>query len=361
MRLRENEIIDKLNRQQNWCRPLVPDQIILGSADTDNNEIDAIIEFSLPDGPSFKAAVELLTISTPKAISQKCNALKSSFSELRKSKLVPMIIAPYISKKQSKVLCDEGISWIDLSGNMLLNIPPGIYIERTGKPNKFPDTALIKKVYQGTSSLVIRALLLNPEGFSSLSEIVDFINNRNGKITLATVSKVLKSLEEELLITRKKTGIYVKQPQQLLENLAAGYADYSRSKKDRNYKYDVNNVDELCRAFYKADVDFACCGFYAAKIKGLGVTEQISIFIKSAQDLKKALKIALDIASPDDEFGQVTFIETKNPCVWFNSQGETFQKVVDDLELYLEMVNDRPRGPKIARQLKERIIGRFNG
>lgn len=361
MRLKENEIIDKLSSQTDWCRPLAPDQIIQKSTLTANYEIDAIIEFSIPEGPSFKAAVEVLTISTPKAISLKCNILKSSSSEFRKSKLVPMIIAPFINEKQAKVLSDEGISWIDLSGNMLLNIPPDIYIERTGKPNKFPDTAPIKKVYQGTSSLVSRALLLNAERFSSLSEIVEFINNRNAKITLATVSKVLKSLEEELLITRKKSGIFVKQPEQLLENLAEGYVDYSKSKKDCKYKYDVDNIDQLCKSFYDADVDYAYCGFYAAKIKGLGVTEQVSIFIKSMQDLKKALENNPGIASGDEEFGKVSFIETKNPCVLFNSQGETSQKVVDDLELYLEMINDRPRGPKIARQLRERILEKFNG
>jgi hypothetical protein len=361
MRFKENEIIDKLSSQKDWCQPLVPGRIIRKSVLTANYEIDAVIEFSIPEGPSFRAAAQLLTISTPKAISLKCNVLKSSLTEFRKSKLVPMIIAPYISEKQSKVLTDEGISWIDLSGNMLLNIPPDIYIERTGKPNKFPDTAPIKKVYQGTSSLVTRALLLNPEGFSSLSEIVDFINDRNGKITLATVSKVLKSLEEELLITRQKSGIFVKQPEQLLDNLAEGYAVFSKSKKDFIYKYDVDNIDQLCKAFYDADVDYAYCGFYASKIKGLGVTEQVSIFIRSMQDLEKTLKNKPGIASSDEEFGQVTFIETKNPCVLFNSQGEASQKVVDDLELYLEMINDRPRGPKIARQLKERIMEKFNG
>ena len=67
------------------------------------------------------------------------------------------------------------------------------------------------------------------------------------------------------------------------------------------------------------------------------------------------------IARPDEEFGQVTFIETPNPCVLFNIQGGPFECVVDDIELYLELANDLPRGPKIAGQLKERIIGRFNG
>ena len=91
------------------------------------------------------------------------------------------------------------------------------------------------------------------------------------------------------------------------------------------------------------------------------MTDQITIFIKSIQEVKKALKRNTNIAIPDEEFGQVTLIETKNPCVWFNIQEEPFNNIIDDLELYLEMVNDKPRGPKIAKQLKERILGKFNG
>jgi hypothetical protein len=55
-------------------------------------------------------------------------------------------------------------------------------------------------------------------------------------------------------------------------------------------------------------------------------------------------------------FGQLDLIETKNPCVWFNLQGSKFSKVVDDIELYLEMMIDTPRGPKVAEMLKERIL-----
>ena len=357
VRLTESEIVAKLKSQLDWYEPLEISELNLQS----NFGIDAIVDFSIQGGPSFTAAVEFLTISTPKAISQKLNILRTLPSNFRQQIMVPMIVAPYIGKKQAKVLRDEEISWIDLSGNMLLSIPPNIYIERTGRDNKFPDTAPIKKIYQGTSSLVVRALLLNPKGFSSLYEIVDFINQRNGNITLATVSKVLKSLEDELLVIRKNSWISVKQPQLLLENLATGYADYSSRRKERYYKYDVDSIDDLCTAFYEAELDYAFCGFYAAKIKGYGVTEEITIFLKSMQELKKALKYSSSTIMPDEEYGQVKFIETKNPCVWFNRQGEAFGKVVDDLELYLEMTIDRPRGPKIAKQLEKQILGKFNG
>jgi hypothetical protein len=360
MRLKENEIISELESQENLS-PLMVDRVEQSPSMIGNLDVDVVITFSIQDGPSFKAAVDLLPISTPKSISQKINVLANYASKLKKQKLVPMIIAPYISKKESKLLIDQGISWIDLSGNMLIKVPQSIYIERTGKSNKFPDTSPIKKIYEGTSSLVCRALLLNPNGFTSLFEIVDFINNRNTTITIGTVSKVLKSLEEELIVSKSESKIRLKNPEVLLDNLTEGYLDYSKRKKDRKFRYDVENTDGLETLFEDFQIDYAYCGFYAAKRRNLGMTDQITIFIKSIQEVRKVFKRNTNIATPDEEYGQVILIETKNPCVWFNIQEEPFNNIVDDLELYLEMVNDKPRGPKIAKQLKERILGKFNG
>jgi hypothetical protein len=360
MRLKESEIIDELTNLWDIFLPLrvksIEKQSIVSKYD-----IDAVIEFSIQDGPSFKAAVELLTISTPKAISKEAGILKECVLELKTQKMVPMIIAPYMSKKESDRLREEGISWIDLSGNMLIQASPSIYIERTGRPNQYPDTSPIKNIYKGTSSLVCRALLLKPEGFSSLYEVVDFINARNGTITLATVSKVLISLEENLIVDKTKGKICVKQPAVLLENLASGYADYSRQQKNRQYRYDVEKTNELSTILFNTQVDYAYCGFYAAQLKGLGVTEQITLFVRSIGELKKALSMKPDIARPDEEYGRVIFIETNNPGAWFNVQDEPLKKTVDELELYLEMMSDTPRGPKIAESLKERILEKFNG
>jgi len=360
MRLKESDILREIENREDLL-PLKVDRIEQSCNLVKSFDIDAIIEFSIQDGPSFKAATELLSISTPKTVSQKARVLKNLSFEIKDPNLIPMIIAPYISKKESKLLVNEKISWIDLSGNMNIKIPPTIYIERTGKPNKFPDTSPIKKIYEGTSSLVCRALILNPEGFSSLFEIVNYINERNASITIATVSKVLKSLEEELIVNRTESKIILKKPNILLDNLAEGYSNYLKRRRDRKFRYDLDNFKELEALFENYQIEYAYCGFYAAKRKNLGIAEQITILIKSMEKVKKALKRNSITASPDEEYGQVTFIETSNPCVWFNIQEEPFNNTVDDLELYLEMINDKPRGPKIAEQLKERILGKFDG
>ena len=89
----------------------------------------------------------------------------------------------------------------------------------------------------------------------------------------------------------------------------------------------------------------------------------MTLFVKSFEDVQKAFRLNPDMGKPDEEYGQVTFIESIDPCVWFNLQNSDspFENTVDDIELYLEMANDTPRGPQIADQLKQKILGGFNG
>jgi len=365
MRLTEEEIVKRLWESAEQYKPFIfmgfDEKFLLAKG----LRADAIVKVSTENGPSFKALVEIAAVANPKTIFQKCGRLRDDLNRINEPDLVPVIVAPYIGKRQAKILSDEGISWIDLSGNMSIKIPNQLYIERTGKRNRFPDTAPIKKVFQGTSSLVSRALLLKPKGFLSLYEVVNFINSRNASITKATVSKVLKSLEEELLIDKTRTRISVIDTQKLLKRLAEGYTGYTKIRETKSYRF--SPIGQRRGASARLNVDqtnYLVCGFYAAQIKGLATTDEITVFVK---DIVQARREFRSDIIPDAEFGNLKFIETKDSAIWFNSTEveltiasglQVSMPVVDDIELYLEMVGATPRGPEIAEQLKWRIMKR---
>jgi hypothetical protein len=358
MRITEREIIQNLQRAGDKYAPLTIKRFGEQISLPEGYRVDAIIEFSIQNGPSFEAVVEFAPVPTPRNILRRAQQLADYFSKYKKPKTVPLVIAPYIDTKQAKILGDKGISWIDLSGNMYIRVSNQIYIERTGRRNRFPDTAPIKKIFQGTSSLVSRALLLKPEGFSSLYEVVDFINERNASITLSTVSKVLKSLEEELLIDKSKSTISVTNREKLLEKLTESYISSTERKSRETYRFATESIDKMFFDLYQRQLVYVACGFYAAQIKGLAVTDQITIFVKDMEQVRIATKQNWIKITPDAEFGNVSITETKYPGVWFNTPFPMYQSdtVIDDIELYLEMMADTPRGPKIAGQLKQRIL-----
>jgi hypothetical protein len=359
MRINEKEITDRLINNKEICTPLTINRFDTQVVLSEVYRADAIAEFSIANGPSFEAIIEIKSIATPKAVIEACRQI-SNMLLITARKLVPIFVAPYIGKEQAGILTKEGISWIDLSGNMLIRVADKIYIERTGKPNKFPDTTPIRQIFQGTSSLVSRALLLKSEGFSSLNEIVDFINGRNATITLSTVSKVLQSLENELLIKKEKSFVTVTQPDKLLRRLEEGYINYARRREARKYRFAIKNEDDMFTAFLEQQVAYAACGFYAARLKGLALTDEITLFVKSLEEARRACEYAGTSIEANAEFGQLVLIETNDAGIWFNLQKQPSQNVVDDIELYLELMVRTPRGPAIAEQLRNKILNKGN-
>ena len=361
MRLTGREIIQYLQNAADQYAPLRIGCLDQEVSLPEGYRVDAVIEFSIQNGPSFEAVVEIAPVAAPQNILKRALQLIDYSGKTKKRNRVPMVIAPYIGAKQAKILADRGISWMDLSGNMSIRVSNRIYIERTGKKNRFPDTAPIKKIFQGTSSLVSRALLLRPEGFSSLYEIADFINERNASITMSTVSKVLKSLEQELLITRSPSLISAIDREKLLERLTEGYINSAERKRRKAYKFATESSEKLVRDLYQRDqIDYLACGVYAAQIKGLAVTDQTAIFVRDMEEVRKAARDNWVKITPDAEFGDLSIMETNDPGVWFNASSRRYNvaAVIDDMELYLEMMADTPRGPKIAKILRKRILER---
>ena len=361
MRLKESEIMGQLEREidKYTYAPLKIKRIkveILSQDISPDIFAGTFIEFCIADGPCFKAMVEAKTMATPRIISQAAQQLTAYLRRIDDKTIVPVIVVPYMGTEQSKMLQREGISWIDLSGNMVIRVQNQVYIERIGRKNQFPDTSPIKKIFEGTSSLVSRALLLKKEPFPSLYQVVNFINERGGNITLSTVSKVISSLEEGLLVTKTEAGISVTNRGKLLESILEGYISYTKRNKNNVYTFAVENINDLFVMFYESQANYAACGFYAARLKGLAATDRATVFIESINEARKAFERNPANIKPDTEFGRLDLIETRNPCVWFNMQGKPLTNIVDDLELYLEMMIDTPRGPKVAEILKERIL-----
>jgi len=233
MRLKESEMIEQLQKEPDKFAPLTIRNIDWTTSSSKDIGADAFIDFCIEDGPCFKALVEVKNVATPKNISLTVNQLSIFINRLNDKEVIPLTIVPYMRMEQANKLHQNGISWIDLCGNMMIKVNGKIYIERTGKKNQFPDTSPIKKIFEGTSSLVSRALLLKKELFRSFYELIDFINQRGGDITLSTVSKVISSLEEELLVTKIESGIVVNNREKLLEKLLEGYRNYTKRNENK--------------------------------------------------------------------------------------------------------------------------------
>ncbi|MCP5053362.1 MAG: winged helix-turn-helix domain-containing protein, partial [bacterium] len=191
----------------------------------DNKRIDTYIEAKWQQNTA-RFAVECKALSTPKAFQDGVNLLKS-FS--LPNDYLPMLFMPFLNERQLQELEREGLSGIDLCGNGVVVVPGKFAVFRSGGKNRFPSSALIKNIYRKNSSMVGRVFLLCA-GYETVQEIRTKINQRNllvnrwdkKPMSLSTVSKALKTLEDDLIVTREGT-IRLLQPDKLLEKLRENY------------------------------------------------------------------------------------------------------------------------------------------
>ena len=164
---------------------------------------------------TFEFVAKCKSRSTPKAIDQ---ALFQVQRFSRSTGLAPMIIVPYLDERRLERLADEAVSGIDLSGNGIAIVPGRLLLRRSGCPNRYPESQPTKYAYRGTTSIVPRVFLCQPE-FESVSAIKETIAARGGSVALSTVSKALARMAEDVLIERTDSRIMLVQPESLLDRL----------------------------------------------------------------------------------------------------------------------------------------------
>jgi hypothetical protein len=281
-------------------------------------------------------------------------ALLQAKDQARKTGLLPLVIAPYLSEERLIVLEKAGVSGIDLCGNGAV-VAPGIWFFRTGFPNRFKSTATIKNIYQGASSLVARVFLAKQE-YASVGDIQTEIRRRGGEISLGTVSKVLKELEEEIIVGRASGTIRLLQPEQLLERLLESF---TLPKSEASFVGKVAlDIAELEKRLGQIDdsVSVVRTGVGSLdKYVTMATQPKLSLYTSSLSNLLTDLD-----ATPTTRFPNLEIIETNSPLPFFDTQKSTESAEsllwASPLQTYLEMMQGDERLQQTALTLRERLI-----
>ena len=193
------------------------------SARLGDAQYDAIVDATWDDDEAA-FAIECKRLGTPKEFA---GAILQIQSWKLPDDMFPMLLLPYLKPEQLDELDRLGISGVDLCGNGVITIPGRLKVFRTGQPNRFKSSATIKNVYRGKTSLVAR-IFAEQSSFPSLQSLREAIVERDflsatgltKPIGLSTVSKALKTLEQDLIIAREEDGtIRLLQREQLLDKL----------------------------------------------------------------------------------------------------------------------------------------------
>ncbi|MFH0822369.1 MAG: hypothetical protein V2B18_06420 [Pseudomonadota bacterium] len=352
----EKEMIAELRKGRLSLPPLAFRSIEDGPQRDDKNRFDAYLEASWQERTA-RFAVECKSPSTPKSFQAGLNFLKAASIP---QGYQPMLLLPFLSEKQLKELEQEGISGIDLVGNGVVTAPGRFAVFRSGKKNPFPSSAPIKNIYRKNSSMVGRVFLVRP-AYETVQEILLEINRRNTLVqrwdkkpmALSTVSKALKTLDQDLVV-RRADETKLLQPAKLLEKLGENYTGPATKSRIR---LKVPTTDGSIRWMLHnqaRELELPVVATGLSSVNRYAVMQRqdfLSVYCPRIDMLLERLP-----GSKEDRFPNLELLETEDEAVYFDSRDVDDFRWASPVQVCLELMTGDKRDRETAEQVKTFLL-----
>jgi len=352
----EKEMMEQLRRGKLSLPPLSLRLLQVQAKTGGDNLFDAFVQASWRDNKA-RFAVEFKSIWTPKVSKYTLDLLKTS--RLPKGYL-PMLIMPFLGEPQLQELERLKISGIDLCGNGVVIVPGRFAVYRSGEKNRFPSSASIKNIYRKNSSMVGRVFLAR-SCYATVQAICTEVNQRNLLVQqwgtkpmgLSTVSKSLKTLDEDLIVTHK-AAIRLLQADKLLENLSENFVPPKIKERVRLKVAEAEGtiLEWLWTQSRELGLPLVVTGTssvtqYAAMQRG----DLLSVYCPRLEMLLERLP-----GSQADRFPNIELIETEDETVFFDARQQRNVWWASPVQVYLELMAGDKRDQETAEQVKSFIL-----
>ncbi len=293
----------------------------------------------------YTFAVSAKNRSTPKNIE---NAMLEADWNAAELDQLPMIVVPYLNDRELVRLEERNISGVDLCGNFIINVRNTLYLRSSGKLNRFKDSAPTKFAYKNTTSLVPRLFLIRPT-FKSVSEIQNIISELGCSVALSTVSKALRKMEDDLLITRKTNQIQLLQADELLHKLQINFQFPSTTSK-ATFSCNLPIAELFIQSKNVVLSGASSYDQYCAGIRG----DKAVFYCSNLNSIKESLATEL---TETNRFADLTIKETQEKTPFFDGRlknGGTLY--ASPVQTYLELSVGDKREQQMAKQIKKQIL-----
>lgn len=290
--------------------------------------------------------------------------LRAAASLPRASKLLPLLVVPYLSERHIDVLDEAGVSGLDLSGNGLLQASPSLYVRSSGASSKHKLRASPTYVYRSWKlTTLIPRLFVQQPFFPTVQSVLDACHARIMRhgtgptpLTLPTVSKALSQLEADLVIARKGRELRLLHPDRLLAGLARNYKPPETTTRFRGRTQlspgEVWAILENLRPDTRAIVTGRTS---APRHTDLAPTEQLQLYVSDASQVAAALQ-----AQPTEAFPNLELLETHEEGVYFEAEPDGNTNWSSLTQIYLELTAGGAREIEMSNHLRTRLLQRHH-
>lgn len=304
-------------------------------------------------------AVEYKQLSTPKAFDE---ALQQCKAAVLPAGRYALILLPYLRESQLEELERQGVSGVDWCGNGVVMVEDRFRVFRSGRPNQFATYAPIKNIYRKNTSMVAR-VLLTAARFASVQEVLAEVIRRDvlaaatgaTTMTLGTVSKALKQLEDELIIDRNQE-IRLLQGDKLLDRLQQNY----EPPKARRVRLKVDCAFEQLPQYVSMRLEKGTGPLVATGLSSVAHyatmqrEEILSLYCPDAKRLATVLE-----GRETDRFPHLELVETAAQPLYFDARQEAELTWASPVQTYLELMRGDKRDRETADQVRAYILRRL--
>jgi len=270
----------------------------------------------------------------------------------KKEGLVPLVVAKYISQDRRKQCQKENICFLDLSGNVFLEYN-GLYIERIGFPNRFPEKRKGRSPFSDKASLILRAVLSDVKKVWGVRELAHSVGLDPG-----FVSRMAQELEKRNYVSRIDSKIRLRDPKGLLEDWVREY-NYKRNQELR-YFYLAKNpeeiIDKLIAARIPDGIPYAL-GLHggANLVAPYAVYNEVHIYVHDRDNINHLVE-RLKLRDAQDGANLVFLLPYYKHSAFYGKRSIRNVWVVSNLQLYLDLYNYPIRGLEHAEHLYEKRL-----
>jgi hypothetical protein len=301
-------------------------------------------------GKTRNLLCEVVSQRYPKQLREKGLQLLEISGRGRKG--YPVIIAPYISELGREVCKKIGVGFLDLSGNAYLDFD-SFYMEIEGRPNRFKYPSKPTGLFNPKAERILRFYLLRDSkkevAVNSYRDIAKEVG-----VSLGQMSKVNKKLDEFGLWLEQPKGLKTIDKTKLLDLWRENYR-FERNKVLSFYSImQVPQIEKRLAEFCKKKkIRYALTLFSGANRLAPFTRYNFatSYFSGDVEQLKRNLELKevptganLQILTPYDE------------GIYYKAQEVDSVRVVNPIQLYIDLYNYAGRGREQAEFLREKNL-----
>lgn len=256
--------------------------------------------------------------------------------------------APFISVEAAKLCAQENVGTVDLSGNCRLNFG-GVYIERSGQPNRFAEKRELRSLYSPRATRLLRVLLTQPKRIWRLQDLAE-----EAGVSLGQAFNVKKRLLEKEWLRSETGGLTLIRASALLMEWSENYS--WRKNRVRDF-YSLQSVAEieagLAEGCQAQGIEYALTGFSgAARLAPSVRYQRVMAFVAETGPEKMSALGLKEVPSG----ANVTLLTPYDDGVFYGAREVDGIRIAAPIQIYLDLIGFRGRGEEAAQTLLEKVI-----